>query len=274
MPGIVRWVIVSSLTKTACTTLLGGDGMRSKVSSTRELNPEKLKLLKSVSTATLATQLFRRGFRNLFMQGVAPLAKPNGENMVGPAYTLRNIPAREDLDVLDIFLDPENPQRKAIESVPPGYVLVQDCRGEKSAASCGSILTTRLKIRGAAGMVSDGPVRDSGVISELGFPVFCAGASAPTNIIKHHAIDLNVPIGCGGVPVYPDDIIVGDIDGVVVIPRQIAEEVAADAAEQERMEEFILDKIQNGARLAGTYPPNDGTRAAYLAWKAQKPQES
>src|SRR5260370_33960365 len=135
--------------------------MQSKISSTSELNPEKLKLLKSVSTATLATQLFRRGFRNLFMQGVAPLAKPNGENMVGPAYTLRNIPAREDLDVLDIFLDPENPQRKAIESVPPGYVLVQDCRGEKSAASCGSILTTRLKIRGAAGMVSDGPVRDS-----------------------------------------------------------------------------------------------------------------
>jgi regulator of RNase E activity RraA len=108
------------------------------------------------------------------------------------------------------------------------------------------------------------------VISELGFPVFCAGASARTNIIKHHSIDLNVPIGCGGVPVYPDDIIVGDIDGVVVIPRQIA----ADAAEQERMEEFILDRIQNGARLAGTYPPNDGTRAAYLAWKAQKPQES
>ena len=248
--------------------------MQSKVSTTSDPNPEKLKLLKIVSTATLATQLFRRGFRNLFMQGVAPLAKPNGENMVGPAYTLRNIPAREDLDVLDIFLDPENPQRKAIESVPPGYVLVQDCRGEKSAASCGSILTTRLKIRGAAGMVSDGPVRDSGVISELGFPVFCAGASAPTNIIKHHSIDLNVPIGCGGVPVYPDDIIVGDIDGVVVIPRQIAEEVAADAAEQERMEEFILDKIQKGARLAGTYPPDDGTRAAYLAWKAQKPQES
>ena len=163
---------------------------------------------------------------------------------------------------------------KQLSPSSPGYVLVQDCRGEKSAASCGAILTTRLKIRGAAGMVSDGPVRDSGVISELGFPVFCAGASAPTNIIKHHAIDLNVPIGCGGVPVYPDDIIVGDIDGVVVIPRQIAEEVAADAAEQERMEQFILDKIQNGARLAGTYPHNDGTRAAYLAWKAQKPQES
>lgn len=248
--------------------------MQSKVSVTSELNLEKLKLLKSVSTATLTTQLFRRGFRNLFMQGVAPLAKPDGENMVGPAYTLRNIPAREDLDVLDMFLDPENPQRKAIESVPPGYVLVQDCRGDKSAASCGSILTTRLKVRGAAGMVSDGPVRDSGVIAELGFPVFCAGASAPTNIIKHHSIDLNVPIGCGGVPVYPGDIIVGDVDGVVVIPRHIAEGVADDAAEQEQIEEFILHKVQSGARLSGTYPPNDATRAAFLSWKAERSRES
>jgi regulator of RNase E activity RraA len=248
--------------------------MQSKVPTHSELNPEKLKMLKGVSTATLTTQLFRRGFRNLFMQGVVPLAKTNGEIMVGPAYTLRNIPAREDLDVLDIFLDPENPQRKAIESVPAGYVLVQDCRGDKSAASCGAILTTRLKVRGAAGMVSDGPVRDSGVISELGFPVFCAGASAPTNIIKHHSIDLNVPIGCGGVPVYPGDIIVGDIDGVVVIPQHLAEEIAVDAAEQERMEEFILNKVQNGARLAGTYPPNDGTRSAYLAWKSKKSPES
>ena len=248
--------------------------MRSNESSTSELNPERMKLLKCVSTATLTTQLFRRGFRNLFMQGVAPLAKPNGENMVGPAYTLRNIPAREDLDVLDVFLDPENPQRKAIESVPPGYVLVQDCRGDKTVASCGSILTARLKVRGAAGMVSDGRVRDSGVIAELGFPVFCAGASAPTNIIRHHSIDLNVPIGCGGVPVYPGDIIVGDVDGVVVIPRHLADEVAVDAAEQEQMEEFILHNVQNGARLSGTYPPNDGTRAAYLAWKVQRSPKS
>lgn len=248
--------------------------MQSKVLTTSEVNCETVKLLKNVSTATLTTQLFRRGFRNLFMQRVAPLSKPNGENMVGPAFTLRNIPAREDLDVLDIFLDPENPQRKAIESVPPGYVLVQDCRGDKTAASCGAILTTRLKVRGAAGMVSDGPVRDSGVIEQLGFPVFCAGASGPTNIIKHHSIDLNVPIGCGGVPVYPGDIIVGDVDGVVVIPQNIADGIAVDAAEQERMEEFILQKVQNGARLAGTYPPNDGTRAAYLAWKGQKSGKS
>ena len=118
-------------------------------------------------------------------------------------------------------------------------------------------------------MVSDGPVRDSGVIAELGLLVFCAGASAPTNIIKHHSIDLNVPIGCGGVAVYPNDIVVGDIDGVVVVPLHLAEEIAVDAAEQEGMEDFIMRRVEEGAPLRGTYPPNDETRKAYLAWKAQ-----
>jgi regulator of RNase E activity RraA len=231
------------------------------------LSDQTRSLLEHVSTATLTTQMFRRGFRNIFMKGVAPLGKLDNLNMVGPAFTLRNIPAREDIDVLDIFLDPENPQRKAIESVPPGHVLVQDCRGDKSAASCGSILTARLKVRGAAGMVSDGPVRDSGVIACSGLPVFCAGPSAPTNLIAHHSVDMNLPIGCGGVAVFPGDIIVGDIDGVVVIPRHLAEEVAADAIEQEHLEEFILERIQSGIPLHGTYPPNQATREAFLARK-------
>ncbi len=201
----------------------------------KPLSDAAINLLKGVSTATLTTQLFRRGFRNVFMQGVAPLGKIGNDNLVGP----------------------------------PGHVLVQDCRGDRTAASCGSILATRLKVRGAAGMVSDGPVRDSGVIAELGFPVFCAGASAPTNIIKHHSIDLNVPIGCGGVAVYPNDIVVGDIDGVVVVPLHLAEEIAVDAAEQEKMEDFIKRRVEEGAPLRGTYPPNDETKSAYLAWKAQ-----
>ena len=234
-----------------------------------QLSDQTRDLLKHVSTATLTTQLFRRGFRNVFMQGVAPLGKPGSVNMVGPAFTLRNIPAREDIDVLEIFLDPDNAQRKGIESVPPGHVLVQDCRGDKTAASCGSILTTRLKVRGAAGMVSDGPVRDSGVIAECGLPVFCAGASAPTNLIKHHSVDMDIPIGCGGVAVFPGDIIVGDVDGIVVIPQHLAEEVAVDATEQERMEEFIFQRIEAGAPLRGTYPPDESTREAYIAWKSQ-----
>jgi regulator of RNase E activity RraA len=235
-----------------------------------QLNDEVYSHLKWVSTATLTTQLFKRGFRNVFMQGVAALGKLEDGNLVGPAYTLRNIPAREDLDVLDIFLDPENPQRKGIESAPSGSVLVQDCRGDKTVASCGSILATRLKVRGVAGMVSDGAVRDSGVIATLGFPVFCAGASAPTNLIKHHPLELNVPIGCGGVAIYPGDIIVGDVDGVVVIPRHLVDEVAGDSAEQERMEDFIIQKIAGGAPLRGTYPPNAQTKEEYIAWKRGK----
>src|ERR1700730_10496306 len=233
----------------------------------KSVSDKTINLLRHVSTATLTTQLFRRGFRNVFMQGVALLGKLENDNMVGPAFTLRNIPAREDIDVLEIFTDPDHPQRKGIETVSPGHVLVQDCRGDKTAASCGSILTTRLKVRGAAGMVSDGAVRDSGVIAALGFPVFCAGASAPTNLIRHHSVDINLPIGCGGVPVYPGDIIVGDVDGVVVIPLNIAETVASDAAEQEKLEDFIMEKIGQGSPLPGTYPPSRDTRAAFEKWK-------
>jgi regulator of RNase E activity RraA len=232
-----------------------------------DVRPETIEKLRHVSTATLCTQLFKRGFRNVFLQGVARLTTPSGGNLVGPAYTMRNIPAREDLDQVSAFDNPEHPQRKGIESVPPGHVLVIDCRGEKRVASGGQILTTRLKVRGAAGLVSDGPVRDSGEIARMDFPVFCAGGSAPLNLIHHHAIDLDVPIGCGGVAVYPGDIVVGDVEGVVVIPRHLADEVAADAIEQEMLEAFVLERIEGGAKLPGTYPPNAETRAAYEAWR-------
>ena len=232
-----------------------------------ELSPNTFELLRHVSVATLCTQLFKRGLRNVFIQGIARLTDPSGGNLVGPAFTMRNIPAREDLDQISAFDNPEHPQRKGIESVPPGHVLVIDCRGETRVASGGQILTTRLKVRGAAGLVSDGPVRDSGPIAEMDFPVYCAGGSAPLNLIHHHAIDLNVPIGCGGVAVYPGDIMVGDDEGVAVIPRHLADEVARDAAEQEKMEAFILERIEQGAALPGTYPPNAQTRAAFEAWR-------
>lgn len=225
-------------------------------------------LLSQVSTATLTTQLFKRGFRNVFLQGVEALHKPVERNLVGPAFTLRNIPSREDIDVIGIFQDPSHPQRKAIEVAPPGSVIVQHCRGETEAACCGAILATRMKVRGIAGMVADGPVRDSGVITSLGIPFFCRGASAPTNLIKHHATDMNLPIGCAGVPVYPGDIIVGDVDGVVVIPYQIADEVAAAAGEQEDLEAFIMHKVGAGAPLAGTYPPSDQVMNEYRDTKA------
>ena len=231
---------------------------------------ETFERLRQVSTATLCTQLFKRGFRNVCIQGVARLTNPSRRNLVGPAFTLRNIPSREDLDQLSAFENPEHPQRKAIESTPPGHILVIDCRGEKRAASGGQILTTRLMTRGAAGLVSDGPLRDSGTIAQMDFPVYCAGGSAPLNLIQHHATDMNVPIGCGGVAVYPGDVIVGDEEGVVVIPRHLADEVATDADEQEKLEIFILERIQGGARLPGTYPPNAETRAAYAEWRKRR----
>ncbi|WP_025600091.1 ribonuclease activity regulator RraA [Burkholderia sp. WSM2230] len=232
-----------------------------------------LEQLRHVSTATLTTQLFKRGLRNVFLQGVAPLVKPapGAPNVVGPAFTLRNIPAREDLDHVGVFQDPEHPQRKAVETAPAGSVLVQDCRGERSVASVGSILALRLAKRGVAGMVSDGPVRDSGTIAALGLPIWCAGASAPLNLAKHHAVDMNVPIACGGVPVYPGDVVVADVDGVVIVPREMAADVARDAAEQEQLEVFIAQRIEEGRPLRGTYPPNEETMAAYAQWRAQQP---
>jgi regulator of RNase E activity RraA len=227
---------------------------------------QTIERLKRVSTATLTTQMFKRGFRNVFLQGVRPLGR-YGENMVGPAYTLRNIPAREDIDRLDGFAGTEHPQRKAIENAPAGKVLVIDCRGDARAASAGEILVNRLAVRGAAGLVSDGGIRDSGPISAMAMPVYCAGPSAPLNLVQHHAIDIDVPIACGGVAVYPGDMVVGDADGVVIIPALLADEVAADAAEQEILEEFLLARIQAGARLPGTYPPDEATKAAYAEWR-------
>lgn len=233
------------------------------------IDPHVLTDLARASTATITTQLFQRGFRNAFLNGVRPL-NPNAARFVGEAVTLRSIPAREDLDVVSAFQDPNHPQRKAIESVGPGQVLVLDCRGDLRAANGGGILTTRAMVRGAAGIVSDGAFRDSPEISRMNFPVFAAGASATLSLAVHHAVDINVPIGCAGVPVYPGDILVGDEEGVVVIPRHLAAEIAAPAAEQEAFEAFILTKIEAGAPLPGTYPANEQTRAEYQALREQQ----
>jgi regulator of RNase E activity RraA len=226
-------------------------------------------LLRGCSVATLSTQLFKRGLRNMVMQGVRPLAQGDAP-MVGEAFTLRYIPAREDLDHVGVFADPEHPQRKAIETVPPGQVLVCDCRGDARAASGGSILMTRLRVRGAAGFVSDGGLRDSPEIAQLGFPVYFGGPAPLLNLARHHAVDMNLPIGCGGVPVYPGDVIVGDGEGVIVIPRHLATEVARDAAEQERLEEFVIEEVRNGAPVIGTYPPKEAALARYQEWLKRK----
>jgi regulator of RNase E activity RraA len=220
--------------------------------------------LRLCSTATLTTQLFARGLRNTFLAGLAPL-DPENARLVGEAFTLRYIPAREDLDVLDVFRDPGHPQRRAVESVGPGQVLVMDCRGRARAASLGGILATRLLRRGAAGIVTDGGLRDTQEIRGLGLPTFAAAAAATTNLALHHAVDMQIPIGCAEVAIYPGDVIAGDEDGVVCIPRELAGEVAEAAVEQERLERFIAAQVDRGAALPGTYPPDDDLLARYRA---------
>lgn len=233
------------------------------------MSPEILDLLRQASTATITTQLFHRGLRQMFLNGLRPL-NPAHCHFIGEAVTLRNIPMREDLDRPDVYRDPNHPQRKAIELVGPGQVLVMDCRGDTRAASAGNILMTRLRVRGAAGVVTDGALRDSPEIAQQPFPVFAAGRSATMSLAVHHAVDINVPIGCAGVPVYPGDIIVGDEEGVVVVPRHLAAEIARPAAEQEELERFILEKIEGGASLPGTYPANEQTLAEYAAWRERQ----
>ncbi len=190
-----------------------------------------------MSTATLTTVLFKRGFRNTFIQGIHRL-NPAAPAMVGPAYTMRYIPAREDLDHLGVFEGRSHPQRRGIEECPPGHVFVIDSRRNPAAASAGGILVTRLWKRGAAGIVTDGGFRDSPQIAAMPFPAYHAAPAAPTNLIRHHAVDLDVPIACGEVAVYPGDILVGDGEGVVVIPRHIAEEVAEEALRADRVRGF------------------------------------
>jgi len=223
--------------------------------------------LHHVSTATLTTALLKRGLRNTFLQGPRRIA--SGRQMVGEAYTLRYIPAREDLDTLDAFLDPGHPQRVGIESCPPGHVMVIDARGDADAASAGGILVTRLMVRGAAGIVTDGGFRDTPDIAGLNFPAYHARPSAPTNLIRHHAIDLNLPIACGGVAVYPGDVIVGDDEGVVVIPAHLAEEIADEAHEMTAFEDFVAERVRDGHSIVGLYPPTDPTsRERFAAWRA------
>jgi regulator of RNase E activity RraA len=226
------------------------------------MDPRTRELLSQASTATITTQLLARGLRNTFLHGIKPL---NNRRLLGPAFTLRYIPAREDIDVLEVFKDYDHPQRKAIEAVPEGHVLVMDCRGQGRAASAGNILATRLQVRNAAGLVTDGTLRDTPEIKQLQLPTFSAGASPLTNLAQHHAVDMQIPIGCAEVAVYPGDIMVGDEEGVVCIPAHLADEIAEPAAQQESLERFILQEIANGKPLKGTYPPDEDTlrRAAH-----------
>jgi regulator of RNase E activity RraA len=232
-----------------------------------KLSPETRDKLKTVSTATLCTALFKRGLRNQFIQDVRPL-NPNLGNMVGEAFTLRYIPAREDLNPINVFQDRTHPQRKAVEECPPGAVMVIDSRKDARAASAGAILVSRLMKRGVAGVVTDGGFRDSPDIAKFELPAYHHRPSAPTNLTLHQALDINVPIGCGDVAVWPGDVVVGDGEGVVVIPAHLADEIATEVVEMTAFEDFVLEEVLKGRSILGLYPPTEPqTLTDFAAWR-------
>jgi regulator of RNase E activity RraA len=231
-----------------------------------DIKEEMLAALRTVSTATLTMQLLKRGMRSCFISGARPLATGT-PRIAAEAYTLRFVPFREDLSVPEVLGDPEYPPRKAVEDIPPGQIMVIDCRGEQSAGTIGDILALRMKIRGAVGIVTDGPVRDGAAVAETGLPVFCSGTVAPASIWTHFGADLQCPVACGGATVFPGDVIVADDDGAVVIPRKLVAEISKSAPEQEQLEEFLKTRIADGHMTFGTYPPNEETLAAYADWR-------
>ncbi len=238
------------------------------------LKTETRNKLMGVSTATICTALFKRGLRSQFIQDVRPVntqRELKAPNMVGEAFTLRYIPAREDLNPISVFQDRAHPQRKAVEDCPPGAVFVIDSRKDARAASAGSILVTRLMKRGVAGIVTDGGFRDSPEIALMAFAAYHSRPSAPTNLTVHQALDINVPIGCGDAPVWPGDVVVGDGEGVVVIPAHLADEIADEATEMTAFEDFVTERVQQGQSILGLYPPTDErNRDAFAAWRKAK----
>jgi regulator of RNase E activity RraA len=232
-----------------------------KANDTTPLPEQLWRDLQTATTATLSSALARRGLRSVCMIGPRPL-RP-GTRMAGEAYTLRLLPTREDVGEPTFLANPDYPQRHAVETVGPGQVLVVDARGDLRAGILGDILTLRVARRGAVGLVTDGAVRDVAGVAAVALPVFAAGAHPLQHTAIHVAADEQLPIQCGGVLVLPGDVIVGDDDGVVVLPRALAAEAAADAAEQERLELFVHRKIDGGASIRGVYPPNEETRAEY-----------
>lgn len=233
-----------------------------------DVKPESLAILGTTGTATLYSMLARQGVRSTFLAGLTPLHPQ--KRMVGRAYTLRYLPAREDMDGSAGLDDLTNLQRKGVEEIGPGEIFVVDARGNTGAGSMGEILATRIFRRGGTGIVTDGALRDSDGIRAIGEPVYTRAAHAGVNTSVHFTADLQIPIACAGVMVCPGDVLVGDGDGVIVIPQAMADRVAAAAAEYEPMEAYIRSLVEGGASIRGVYPPNEATRAAFAVWRAKR----
>lgn len=231
------------------------------------LDAKTVEILSAVSTATITTILLKKGLRNVWMRGTRPL-NPGQPRLVGRAFTLRFVPAREDLATPESWSSPKS-TRAAIEAMPPGCIAVADAMGITDAGIFGDILCARIAKRGVAGLVTDGAMRDVAGVRGTGLPVWCQGAAAPASVAALTFVNWQEPIGCGGVAVFPDDVVVVDEDGAALIPQALLEEVVAAAPEQERLENWIMAQVEKGASLPGLYPPNAETKARYEAEKGR-----
>jgi len=231
------------------------------------LDPKIIDTLSQVTTATLTTLLLKKGLRNVWMRGTRPL-NPGQPRLVGPAFTLRFVPAREDLATPESWSKPIS-TRGAIEAMPEGCIVVADAMGVTDAGIFGDILCARMKKKGVAALVTDGVVRDVAGVRGTGRPVWCQGGAAPPSVAGLTFVNWNEPIGCGGVAVFPDDVVVVDDDGAVLIPQALVAEMVATAPEQERLEGWIMSEVEKGASLPGLYPPNAENKARYEATKGK-----
>ncbi len=228
---------------------------------TLPLDTDLIRTLSNVTTATLTTVLLKKGLRHVWLRGTMPI-KGDQPRLVGRAFTLRFVPAREDLATPESWSSPIS-TRAAIEAMPAGCIAVVDAMGVTDAGIFGDILCTRMSKRGVAGLVTDGVVRDLAGVLASGFPVWCAGTAAPPSVAALTFVSWQEPIACGGVAVFPNDVIVVDSDGAVLIPAALLEEVVALSVEQERLESWIMNEVENGAALPGLYPPNAAAKARY-----------
>jgi len=227
------------------------------------LDPQALAILKDVTTATITTILLKKGLRNVWMRGTRPL-RPDQKRLVGPAFTLRFVPAREDLATPESWASPIS-TRAAIEAMPEGVITVVDAMGVTDAGIFGDILCARMKKRGVTALITDGVLRDVAGVLSTELPVWCQGAAAPPSVAGLTFVAWQQPIGCGGVAVFPDDVVVADADGAVLIPANLLADVVALAPEQEQMEGWIMDEVGKGTPLPGLYPMNADTKARYEA---------
>ena len=232
------------------------------------LDDKTIKLLEGVSTATLTTVLLKKGLRNVWLRGTTPL-QPGQKRIAGPAFTLRFVPAREDLATPESWASPKS-TRGAIEAMPAGCIAIVDAMGITDAGIFGDILCQRMKYRNVAGLVTDGVVRDVAGVLATGLPVWCRGAAAPPSVAGLTFVGWQEPIACGGVAVFPDDAIVVDEDGAVVIPQALIDSVVEAAVEQERLEAWIVNEVRSGVPLPGLYPANAETKARYEAFCSQQ----